>query len=153
MQTFIGQVQIDELQAAQDYQDFLEYRESLGDFDREFPFDNSPSSEPTPEFRGVYSPSDVDLFRMFGIVGSDEKPLFKITKLNKIGKCEIAKIEKNERAARIAKYAEHYANPTNEGITPIRSIFEAVEDGEDFHLTPLMLAMLSGQDEEDSEDE
>lgn len=123
------------------------------DFDREFPFDNSPSSEPTPEFHGVYSPSDVDLFRMFSIVGSDEKPLFKVSKLNQVAKSQIAKIEKDERLARIAKYAEHYANPENEGITPIDSIFEQVEDGRDFHITPVMMAIVAAQDAVDEDNE
>ncbi len=156
--TFVGQAQIEESQAFADYQEMLAYRESLGDFDREYPFDDSQADEKHPGFTQVFGGNkvngftDVDLFRMFGIVGSDGKNLFKVKKLNKAAKCEIAKIEKDERAARIAKYAAHYQNPANEGNTPIDSIFEAVEDGRDFHITPVMMAMVSAQDAADEDE-
>lgn len=169
--TFVGQAQIEESQAFEDYQEMLAYRESLGDFDREYPFDDSQADEKHPGFTQVFGGNkvggftDVELFRMFDIVGNEkvktdnglmmdvERPLFKITKINKVAKREIAKIEKNERLARIAKYAEHYANPANEGITPIDSIFEAVEDGRDFQVTPVMLAMIAAQDAADEDEE
>lgn len=125
------------------------------DFDRDFPFDDSQSDEKHPGFTGYFAEkkngiSDVDLFRMFGIVGSDGKNLFAVRKLNKVQKNQIAKIEKDERAARIAKYAAHYQNPQNEGITPIDSIFEQVEDGRDFHITPVMMAIVAAQDAQDA---
>ena len=123
------------------------------DFDRDFPFDDSQADEKHPGFTAFYSPDDVELFRMFGIVGSDGKNLFKVSKLNKVAKSQIAKIEKDERAARIAKYAAHYQNPQNEGITPIDSIFEQVEDGRDFHITPVMMAIVAAQDAVDDNDE
>lgn len=121
------------------------------DFDKEFPFSNEVGEvNPTVE---VYDPGFVAALAMFDIVNPETgMSIFRKIKTNPK---KLEELREVERQANLARYIAAFEQGGETAVNSGKSIFEQVESGEDFQITPFMLAILNAaeQDEQIDADE